>query len=49
MKTNNPDNEQRLIVTYFDNFPESLRASETALLFMQFIMRSLKYGGATPA
>jgi type I restriction enzyme M protein len=27
------------------NFPESLRASETALLFMQFIMRSLKQGG----
>jgi type I restriction enzyme M protein len=27
------------------NFPESLRASETALLFMQFIMRSLKHGG----
>jgi len=26
------------------NFPESLRASETALLFMQFIMRSLKHG-----
>jgi type I restriction enzyme M protein len=27
------------------NFPESMRASETALLFMQFIMRSLKQGG----
>jgi type I restriction enzyme M protein len=27
------------------NFPESTRASETALLFMQFIMRSLKPGG----
>lgn len=27
------------------NFPESLRASETALLFMQFVMRSLKHGG----
>jgi type I restriction enzyme M protein len=27
------------------NFPESTRASETALLFMQFIMRSLKQGG----
>ncbi|HEY3312853.1 MAG TPA: N-6 DNA methylase [Anaerolineales bacterium] len=27
------------------NFPESTRASETALLFMQFIMRSLKAGG----
>jgi type I restriction enzyme M protein len=26
------------------NFPESLRASETALLFMQFVMRSLKHG-----
>ena len=28
-----------------DNFPESTRASETALLFLQFIMRSLKRGG----
>jgi type I restriction enzyme M protein len=27
------------------NFPEATRASETALLFMQFIMRSLKHGG----
>jgi type I restriction enzyme M protein len=27
------------------NFPENTRASETALLFMQFIMRSLKRGG----
>ena len=27
------------------NFPEATRASETALLFMQFIMRSLKAGG----
>ncbi|WP_345108022.1 N-6 DNA methylase, partial [Candidatus Villigracilis vicinus] len=27
------------------NFPENTRASETALLFMQFIMRSLKHGG----
>ncbi|MDI6770137.1 MAG: class I SAM-dependent DNA methyltransferase [Anaerolineales bacterium] len=27
------------------NFPESLRASETALLFIQYIMRSLKHGG----
>jgi len=27
------------------NFPESTRASETALLFLQFIMRSLKPGG----
>jgi type I restriction enzyme M protein len=27
------------------NFPESTRTSETALLFMQFIMRSLKPGG----
>jgi type I restriction enzyme M protein len=27
------------------NFPASTRASETALLFMQFIMRSLKPGG----
>lgn len=27
------------------NFPEATRASETALLFMQFIMRSLKPGG----
>jgi len=27
------------------NFPESLRASETALLFMQYIMRSLKHSG----
>ena len=27
------------------NFPEATRASETALLFMQFIMRSLKVGG----
>jgi type I restriction enzyme M protein len=27
------------------NFPEAMRASETALLFMQFIMRSLKQGG----
>ena len=27
------------------NFPENTRASETALLFMQFIMRSLKPGG----
>jgi type I restriction enzyme M protein len=26
------------------NFPENTRASETALLFMQFIMRSLKHG-----
>lgn len=28
-----------------DNFPEATRASETALLFLQFIMRSLKRGG----
>jgi type I restriction enzyme M protein len=28
-----------------DNFPEATRTSETALLFMQFIMRSLKRGG----
>jgi type I restriction enzyme M protein len=28
-----------------DNFPESTRTSETALLFLQFIMRSLKAGG----
>jgi type I restriction enzyme M protein len=28
-----------------DNFPEATRASETALLFLQFIMRSLKAGG----
>ncbi len=27
------------------NFPEATRASETALLFMQFIMRSLRPGG----
>ncbi|MBM4422903.1 MAG: SAM-dependent DNA methyltransferase [Chloroflexi bacterium] len=27
------------------NFPENTRASETALLFMQFVMRSLKHGG----
>jgi type I restriction enzyme M protein len=27
------------------NFPEATRTSETALLFMQFIMRSLKEGG----
>jgi type I restriction enzyme M protein len=27
------------------NFPEATRASETALLFMQFVMRSLKSGG----
>jgi len=27
------------------NFPEATRAGETALLFMQFIMRSLKAGG----
>jgi type I restriction enzyme M protein len=27
------------------NFPEATRASETALLFMQFVMRSLKPGG----
>lgn len=27
------------------NFPENTRASETALLFMQFVMRSLKRGG----
>jgi type I restriction enzyme M protein len=27
------------------NFPESLRASETALLFMQFVMRSLMKNG----
>jgi type I restriction enzyme M protein len=27
------------------NFPEATRASETALLFLQFIMRSLKPGG----
>src|SRR5215211_5255318 len=27
------------------NFPENTRASETALLFIQFIMRSLKHGG----
>ncbi len=27
------------------NFPENTRASETALLFMQFIMRSLRHGG----
>jgi type I restriction enzyme M protein len=27
------------------NFPENTRASETALLFMQFLMRSLKHGG----
>jgi type I restriction enzyme M protein len=27
------------------NFPENTRASETALLFMQFIMRSLRRGG----
>lgn len=27
------------------NFPESTRTSETALLFLQFIMRSLKQGG----
>jgi type I restriction enzyme M protein len=27
------------------NCPESLRASETALLFMQYVMRSLKHGG----
>jgi type I restriction enzyme M protein len=27
------------------NFPENTRASETALLIMQFIMRSLKHGG----
>jgi type I restriction enzyme M protein len=28
-----------------DNFPEATRTSETALLFLQFIMRSLKTGG----
>ena len=28
-----------------DNFPETTRTSETALLFLQFIMRSLKRGG----
>ncbi|MDQ6894887.1 MAG: type I restriction-modification system subunit M [Acidobacteriota bacterium] len=28
-----------------DNFPESTRTSETTLLFLQFIMRSLKAGG----
>jgi type I restriction enzyme M protein len=28
-----------------ENFPEATRASETALLFLQFIMRSLKRGG----
>ena len=28
-----------------ENFPESTRTSETALLFLQFIMRSLKAGG----
>ena len=28
-----------------DNFPEGTRTSETALLFLQFIMRSLKRGG----
>jgi type I restriction enzyme M protein len=28
-----------------DNFPENTRTSETALLFLQFIMRSLKRGG----
>ena len=28
-----------------DNFPEATRASETALLFLQFIMRSLRRGG----
>jgi type I restriction enzyme M protein len=28
-----------------DNFPEATRTSETALLFLQFIMRSLKRGG----
>ena len=28
-----------------ENFPESTRTSETALLFLQFIMRSLKPGG----
>lgn len=28
-----------------DNFPEATRTSETALLFLQFIMRSLKAGG----
>lgn len=27
------------------NFPEATRTSETALLFLQFIMRSLKHGG----
>jgi type I restriction enzyme M protein len=27
------------------NFPEATRTSETALLFLQFIMRSLKEGG----
>lgn len=27
------------------NFPAAMRASETALLFMQFIMRSLRHGG----
>ncbi len=27
------------------NFPENTRASETALLFMQFVMRSLRHGG----
>ena len=28
-----------------ENFPSSTRAAETAILFMQFIMRSLKQGG----
>ncbi|MDL1895260.1 SAM-dependent DNA methyltransferase [Anaerolineae bacterium CFX7] len=28
-----------------DNFPSNTRAAETAILFMQFIMRSLKQGG----
>ncbi len=28
-----------------DNFPEATRTSETALLFLQFLMRSLKRGG----
>ena len=28
-----------------ENFPESTRSSETALLFLQFIMRSLRKGG----
>ena len=28
-----------------DNFPEATRTSETALLFLQFIMRSLRRGG----